>query len=440
MAHSLSCSIFFLLFLTFIKGQIRNTLETIEPEPEFLAPLENLTVTQGRDVTFTCIVNHLGQYKVAWIKSDSKAILAIHTHLVAHNTRLSVTHNGHNTWKLSISNVQSNDSGTYMCQINTDPMRSQMGHLEIVVPPDILDDGSSDDYVALEGGTIKLRCLTTGTPDPSVHWKREDNKHIIFRQENNREKQVKFHENENLLLQNVHRTDMGMYLCIASNGVPPIVSKRFFVQVHFHPVIKVTNQLIVAPVGKDVFLQCYVETSPKAMYSWFKDTGEKLMPSIKYTILETQLNDYSLVMNLTIRNMERKDFGSYQCIAVNALGKAEGIIRLQELRQDKPTTTQSSFLNRFKEIEKPQRKEPEFNHGKDKHYHKKKKQQKTEEEKQEVTTGLSKTDVKLVDTITWSINQSSHHKTNFDENNRSNEIGLPVMNICTFLVVLSVCF
>lgn len=64
--------------------------------------------------------------QVAWIKSDSKAILAIHTHLVAHNTRLSVTHNGHNTWKLSISNVQSNDSGTYMCQINTDPMRSQV--------------------------------------------------------------------------------------------------------------------------------------------------------------------------------------------------------------------------------------------------------------------------------------------------------------------------
>lgn len=63
---------------------------------------------------------------MAWIKSDSKAILAIHTHLVAHNLRLSVTHNGHNTWKLHIANVQKNDSGTYMCQINTDPMRSQV--------------------------------------------------------------------------------------------------------------------------------------------------------------------------------------------------------------------------------------------------------------------------------------------------------------------------
>jgi hypothetical protein len=64
--------------------------------------------------------------QVAWIKSDSKAILAIQTHMVAHNPRLSVTHNGHNTWKLHVSNVQMNDCGTYMCQINTDPMRSQV--------------------------------------------------------------------------------------------------------------------------------------------------------------------------------------------------------------------------------------------------------------------------------------------------------------------------
>ncbi|XP_029680941.1 roundabout homolog 2-like [Formica exsecta] len=122
-----------LFCLSFIVFDIRR-VETrkliasqITPEvlPEFLAPLENHTVIQGRDVFFTCVVNHLQSYKVAWIKSDSRAILAIHTHLVAHNNRLSVTHNGHNTWKLHVSNVQKNDSGTYMCQVNTDPMRSQ---------------------------------------------------------------------------------------------------------------------------------------------------------------------------------------------------------------------------------------------------------------------------------------------------------------------------
>lgn len=65
-------------------------------------------------------------FQVAWIKSDSKAILAINTNMVALNPRLSVTYNNHNTWKLHISNVQANDSGTYMCQVNTDPMKSQV--------------------------------------------------------------------------------------------------------------------------------------------------------------------------------------------------------------------------------------------------------------------------------------------------------------------------
>lgn len=54
--------------------------------------------------------------QVAWIKADTKGILAIHTTKVALNHRLSVTHNGHNTWKLHISHVQLNDSGPYMCQ------------------------------------------------------------------------------------------------------------------------------------------------------------------------------------------------------------------------------------------------------------------------------------------------------------------------------------
>lgn len=71
-------------------------------------------------------------FQVAWIKSDSKAILAIHTHMVAQNPRLEVTHNGHNTWKLNVHSVQKSDAGTYMCQINTDPMRSQVNSCSLI--------------------------------------------------------------------------------------------------------------------------------------------------------------------------------------------------------------------------------------------------------------------------------------------------------------------
>ncbi|XP_031337929.1 lachesin-like isoform X2 [Photinus pyralis] len=335
------------LLLCSLLNVVSATGQVTELEPEFLAPLENHTVTQGRDVYFTCIVNHLSTYKVAWIKSDSKAILAIHTHMVAQNPRLSVTHNGHNTWMLHVSNVQKNDSGTYMCQINTDPMRSQMGNLEVVIPPDILNDNESTESgggMAVEGGTVKLRCHATGVPEPSVLWRREDSRNLVLRHEGGREKQVlRSYDGDTLVLNNIQRSDMGPYLCIASNNVPPSVSKRFVVKVHFHPLIRVSNQLVAAPMSSDVVVQCYVEASPRAMNHWMRDeTGEKLPPSDKYMMTETALNDYSLLMNLTIRSLERKDFGNYVCTSSNPLGKAEGVVRLQELHLTVKSTSTAS--------------------------------------------------------------------------------------------------
>lgn len=34
-------------------------------EPDFLYPLENVTIPQGRDAMFTCVVNNLGGYRVS---------------------------------------------------------------------------------------------------------------------------------------------------------------------------------------------------------------------------------------------------------------------------------------------------------------------------------------------------------------------------------------
>ncbi|CAH0562372.1 unnamed protein product [Brassicogethes aeneus] len=342
--HNMTATQATFLFCTLLQAILAGG-QLAEPEPEFLAPLENHTVTQNRDVYFTCVVNHLSSYKVAWIKSDTKAILAIHTHMVAQNPRLSVTHNGHNTWKLHVSNVQKNDSGTYMCQINTDPMRSQMGNLEVVIPPDILNDNESAEGtgVAVEGGTIRLRCHATGVPEPTVLWRREDSRNIVLRQDGGRDKQVsKTFDGDTLALANVQRTDMGSYFCIASNGVPPSVSKRFVVRVHFQPLIRVSNQLVAAPIDSDVLVQCYVEASPKAMNHWMRDNGEKLIPNEKYNMEETILTDYSLLMNLTIRRLERRDFGGYICHSVNAMGKTEGVVRLQELHLIVKSTSTAS--------------------------------------------------------------------------------------------------
>ncbi|XP_012063327.1 PREDICTED: lachesin-like [Atta cephalotes] len=294
------------------RGQI-----TPEVLPEFLAPLENHTVIQGRDVFFTCVVNHLQSYKVAWIKSDSRAILAIHTHMVAHNSRLSVTHNGHNTWKLHVSNVQKNDSGTYMCQVNTDPMRSQDNWNKHRVPISVM---FGSNYLKTNSG-YNASCVHSGCVS------------------------LKTFVGETLELTGVLRQEMGTYLCIASNNVPPTVSKRYSVDVHFSPLIKVTNQLVAAPINSDVVLQCYVEASPHAMNTWYRDAGEKLLPSDKYVMTEQPLNEYSWQMNLTVNSLEKRDFGGYVCSSVNALGKYDGVVRLQELHLSAKTTPTTLMKN-----------------------------------------------------------------------------------------------
>lgn len=57
-----------------------------------------------------------------------------------------------------------------------------MGYLEIVVPPDIIDDESSGDIMVPEGGTVELTCKARGYPDPEITWKREDRQEIVFRE------------------------------------------------------------------------------------------------------------------------------------------------------------------------------------------------------------------------------------------------------------------
>ncbi|KAJ9579881.1 hypothetical protein L9F63_004483, partial [Diploptera punctata] len=241
-------------------------------QPEFAEPITNLTVPVGRDATFQCMVLHLGGYRVGWVKADTKAIQAIHDHVITHNPRVSVSHNDYSTWNLHVKNVQEDDRGSYMCQINTDPMKSQVGYLDVVVPPDFINEDTSGDVMVPEGGTVKLTCRARGYPVPHVLWRREDNADLVIKEPTGVKTRVSTYQGEILKLSKITRSEMGAYLCIASNGVPPSVSKRIMVNVHFHPVIQVPNQLVGAPLGTDVTLECYVEASPRSINYWVRDS------------------------------------------------------------------------------------------------------------------------------------------------------------------------
>jgi hypothetical protein len=70
--------------------------------------------------------------QVAWMHFEQSAILTVNSHVITRNPRITVSHDKHRTWFLHINNVQQEDRGRYMCQINTITAKTQIGYLNVV--------------------------------------------------------------------------------------------------------------------------------------------------------------------------------------------------------------------------------------------------------------------------------------------------------------------
>ncbi|XP_020290107.1 lachesin-like isoform X2 [Pseudomyrmex gracilis] len=305
--------------------------QALSDPPMFAEPIPNVTVALGRDVSLPCVIENLGNYKVAWIHVGRQMLLTVHKHVVVKMPRFSVSHDNQKTWLLHIASVQQDDRGYYMCQVNTNPMISQVGFLHVVVPPNIVDALSTESTVAVrEHQNVTLTCKADGYPPPTLMWKREDGELITI----SKHKKVNKFNGEQLNLTKITRNEMGAYLCIATNGVPPTVSKRITVDVEFSPMIFVPNQLVGAPVGTNVTIDCQTEAYPRAMNYWFLG-DEMILSNEKYstTFMESS---YRTSMKLTIKNLTSSDFGSYRCISKNSLGETEGSIRLYAIPKPSP--------------------------------------------------------------------------------------------------------
>lgn len=92
------------------------------------------------------------------------------------------------------------------------------------------------------------------------------------------------------------------------------------------PMIWVPNQLVGAPAGTDVTIDCHTEAHPRAIIYWVYNSV-MVLPSKKYLIDYTE-NSYRAHMKLTIKNIQHSDFGNYRCISKNSLGETEGSIRV----------------------------------------------------------------------------------------------------------------
>ncbi|XP_037080481.1 protein amalgam-like [Pollicipes pollicipes] len=329
-----------------------------EASPKFAAAIGTQNVVAGRSVSLTCVVQDLGPYQVAWVHLERQMILSIHDKVITSISRFRLVPEDPQTWVLHISDVQSSDGGYYMCQVNTVPLMSQVGFLNVLEPPHIVDENSTKSTVSVRTReNVTLTCAARGVPTPTIKWVREDGGHIRVRPphgERGRQRHAvtrRQHgsgkgdphwptviEGNTLNLTHVTRSDMGPYLCIARNGVPPTVSKRIHLFVQFKPMIWVSNQLMGGAVGGSVTLRCRSEAHPRPIFYWMKNNTEQhglIIKSRKYHIRTISMK-YSTEMVLQIRHLNASDFGKYLCVCKNPIGEVTGVITLYEMVE--PTT------------------------------------------------------------------------------------------------------
>ncbi|XP_025830757.1 neurotrimin-like [Agrilus planipennis] len=208
------------------------TTRVSSEETDFVGSIKNLTVQVGKDAVLSCTVNNLGRYKVAWLRAEDQTVLSLQTKVVTHNSRISVTFDGLRTWELRIRHVKESDKGCYMCEINTSTLKIQKGCIDVSVPPDIINDETSGDISVLEGENTTLSCRATGKPRPRISWSREDGRRILIRKGPKDFIEVDTYNGSHLRFHRLDRRQMGAYLCIASNDVPPAVSKRIVLNVN----------------------------------------------------------------------------------------------------------------------------------------------------------------------------------------------------------------
>uniref|UniRef100_A0A336LZ41 CSON011191 protein n=1 Tax=Culicoides sonorensis TaxID=179676 RepID=A0A336LZ41_CULSO len=306
--------------------------------PRFAEPIPNITVTVGRDALLACVVDNLKGFRVAWVRVDTQTILSIHHKVITQNSRISLSYNDHRSWYLHIKEVEESDRGWYMCQINTDPMRSRKGYLQVVVPPMIIESQTSNDMVVREGTNVTLTCKAKGYPEPYVMWRREDGNEMQIGGEN-----VNVVDGEILSITKISRLHMAAYLCVASNGVPPSI---------IPPMLSIPNQLEAAYIGQDVVLECHTEAYPASINYWTTERGDMIISDTsragdKYETMSVN-NGYSKYMKLKIRKIAAQDFGSYRCVAKNSLGETDGYIKLDEIPAPTTISTTEMYYHKHK--------------------------------------------------------------------------------------------
>ncbi|KAL8617229.1 hypothetical protein ACOMHN_066240 [Nucella lapillus] len=202
----------------------------VSQKPEFLSSAGQVVEVKGNTAVIACRIRNKGSHKVLW--SFERVLLTFDERRITDDTRITVERPYQTEWNLHIRNVRPEDAGTYLCQLNTNPMMSY--DIKLLVLNEAPSPVLPREVVALSGSDVDISCKLPNLNDIGT-WSykanndsrktniRENNK-FAFRQGQGQDSHV-----HTLVISNVRTNDEGIYLCRARSGDDSQTSLRVVV-------------------------------------------------------------------------------------------------------------------------------------------------------------------------------------------------------------------
>jgi len=175
--------------------------------------------TLGSTTTLVCRVRNLAHRSVSWIRKSDLHILTVGLSSYTNDQKFFPIHpEGSDEWNLRITDPTIQDSGTYECQINTEPKRSRAFHMEVVVSQATIQ---GDRELFVQAGSdlnLTCTCLTTPEPPTGVLWKHNSEGLHLSTRGGIAIITEKRRRTSYLLISRLRETDSGNYTCLPSNA------------------------------------------------------------------------------------------------------------------------------------------------------------------------------------------------------------------------------
>ncbi|KAK4820389.1 hypothetical protein QYF61_025563 [Mycteria americana] len=207
---------------------------------------------------------------------------------------------------LRLARVQISDSGVYTCVAsNRAGVDSKHYNLQVFVRPSLDNAGGTEDVTVVKGSSASMKCLTDGTPAPTMSWFKNGHPLSLGTHLTS--------SNEGMVLHFVKAAigDTGKYTCVASNEAGD-TSKHFSLEVLEPPYINGSDQPeeLSVIVNNPLELLCISSGIPVPKISWMKD-GRPLLQNDNVHVLRE-------VLRITSAQVE--DTGRYTCLASSPAG------------------------------------------------------------------------------------------------------------------------